>query len=634
MKIKALVAYGHADARRIIHFNTHGVSIISGESKSGKSSIGDIIEYCLGGSSCPIADGVLRTKVSWYGLVLELGNEEIFVARKMPKVTESATNACYFEIQQKIIIPTKIPFANNTVEGIESILSKRLGINENKHVPPDGQTRQPLRANIRHSLFYCFQMQEEIAAKRTLFHRQEESFISQAIKDTLPYFLGAVDENALLLEGQKSELEKELNRKRSGLNKIQRMQDSWQNKLYSLISEAQNVGLLPQTLDVTQKDINGLLALLKGLNCGEEDHINSYTDRLLTLQEEFSEKLNSLEQIAENIKEARTFVNQTDNYVEEVKHQKDRLESIGLFDKLDFRQGYCPFCHQKTNVNLPSTDDIKSAVEKLQNNILNVSCEKPHLNEYIDSLLQQEQSLKKEISAIKARIDGIYASNESTSKLRDLNIQKAKVIGKISFGLENIETADTSLALKREIRLLEQRIDELNQRLKEEIVADRITSALSRISVDMSKWARELDMEHASNPYRIDLSKVTVVVDKEDRPVPLQQMGSGSNWVGVHLLTFFALHKFFIERNRPVPRFIFIDQPSQIYFSNTDDIDKQKVKEMYEFIFNRVAQLNGELQVIIVDHADLSKDSPKFKQALLEVWRDGKKFIPEEWSSI
>ena len=634
MKIKALVAYGHAEVRRIIHFNTHGISIISGESKSGKSSIGDIIEYCLGGGSCSIADGVLRTKVSWYGLVLELENEEIFVARKMPKVTESATNACYFEIQQKIIIPTKIPFANNTVEGIESILSKRLGINENKHIPPNGQTRHPLRANIRHSLFYCFQMQEEIAAKRTLFHRQEESFISQAIKDTLPYFLGAVDENALLLEGQKSELERELNRKRSGLNKIQRMQDSWQNKLYSLISEAQNVGLLPQTLDVTQKDLNELLALLKDLNCWEEDHINSSADRLLTLQEEFSEKLNSLEQIAENIKEARTFVNQTDNYVEEVKHQKDRLESIGLFDKLDLRQGYCPFCHQKTNVNLPSTDDIKLAVEKLQNNILNVSCEKTHLNEYIDSLLQQEQSLKKEISVIKARIDGIYASNESASKLRDLNIRKAKVIGKISFGLENIETADTSLALKREIRLLEQRIDELNQRLKEEIVADRITSALSRISVDMSKWARELDMEHASNPYRIDLSKVTVVVDKEDRPVPLQQMGSGSNWVGVHLLTFFALHKFFIERNRPVPRFIFIDQPSQIYFSNTDDIDKQKVKEMYEFIFNRVAQLNGELQVIIVDHADLSKDSPKFKQALLEVWRDGKKFIPEEWSSI
>ena len=102
MKIKALVAYGHAEVRRIIHFNTHGISIISGESKSGKSSIGDIIEYCLGGSSCSIADGVLRTKVSWYGLVLELENEEIFVARKMPKVTESATNACYFEIQQKL----------------------------------------------------------------------------------------------------------------------------------------------------------------------------------------------------------------------------------------------------------------------------------------------------------------------------------------------------------------------------------------------------------------------------------------------------------------------------------------------------------------------------------------------------
>ena len=150
----------------------------------------------------------------------------------------------------------------------------------------------------------------------------------------------------------------------------------------------------------------------------------------------------------------------------------------------------------------------------------------------------------------------------------------------------------------------------------------------------MTTWAKDLDMEHASNPYRIDLHKVTVVVDKKDRAVPLQQLGSGSNWVGIHLLAFFALHKFFIERKRPVPRFLFIDQPSQIYFANTEDIDKQKVKEMYEFIFKRVAELKGDLQVIIVDHADLSQDNHNFHEYLLEVWRDGNKFIPENWRSI
>ena len=100
------------------------------------------------------------------------------------------------------------------------------------------------------------------------------------------------------------------------------------------------------------------------------------------------------------------------------------------------------------------------------------------------------------------------------------------------------------------------------------------------------------------------------------------------------MLAFFALHKFFIERKRPVPRFLFIDQPSQIYFANTEDIDKQKVKEMYEFIFKRVAELKGDLQVIIVDHADLSQDNHNFHEYLLEVWRDGNKFIPENWRSI
>jgi len=80
----------------------------------------------------------------------------------------------------------------------------------------------------------------------------------------------------------------------------------------------------------------------------------------------------------------------------------------------------------------------------------------------------------------------------------------------------------------------------------------------------MSEWAKALNLEHSENPFSFDMGKVTVVVDKPERPVPLAQLGSGANWVGVHLLTYFAFHKYFITANRPVPRFIFIDQPSQV----------------------------------------------------------------------
>lgn len=128
------------------------------------------------------------------------------------------------------------------------------------------------------------------------------------------------------------------------------------------------------------------------------------------------------------------------------------------------------------------------------------------------------------------------------------------------------------------------------------------------------------------------MNKVTVVVDKEDRPVPLKQMGSGSNWVGIHLITYFALHKFFIKLHRPVPRFLFLDQPSQVYFPSELDEKKTDIKmvnKLYDFIIEQVFALSGELQVIIVDHVNL--DNKEFKKKIIENWWENNNLVPEEW---
>jgi hypothetical protein len=116
-------------------------------------------------------------------------------------------------------------------------------------------------------------------------------------------------------------------------------------------------------------------------------------------------------------------------------------------------------------------------------------------------------------------------------------------------------------------------------------------------------------------------------------------MGSGANWVAYHLLIHFALHKHFIKAGRPVPRFLFIDQPSQAYYPPDKDkelkgkfatsSDETAVKQMYEFIFNATKELAPHFQVIITDHAKLNyKD---FTDCITEEWRNGKKLIPENW---
>ena len=211
--------------------------------------------------------------------------------------------------------------------------------------------------------------------------------------------------------------------------------------------------------------------------------------------------------------------------------------------------------------------------------------------------------------------------------------RRAKIVGRISLWVESVADKSDVNSIKLAIKELQGRLDEIDNLLDKETLEDRKQSVLSRISRNMTKWAQTLELEHLENPYRLDMNKVTVVVDKPDRPVPLRQLGSGSNWVGVHLIVYFALQKYFIENARPVPQFIFIDQPSQVYFPSgeeEEDIDWKMVEKMYDFIYNQVQLLSGKLQVIVVDHANL-ENNENFMSSVLEDWHKGTKLIPDDW---
>jgi DNA repair exonuclease SbcCD ATPase subunit len=277
---------------------------------------------------------------------------------------------------------------------------------------------------------------------------------------------------------------------------------------------------------------------------------------------------------------------------------------------------------------------IKTAIIKLDANIESVTREKPKLRKYIDELEVEQQKLRENEKRLKIEIDSIYEQNQDAIALRDLNARRAKIVGRISLWLESVDLNEDTSDKESLIRANEERIAEIDRLLDMDTVEERKNSILSRMSVDMSTWAKELELEYCESPYRLDMGKVTVVIDKIERPVPLQQLGSGSNWVGIHLITYFALHKYFISQNRPVPSFLFVDQPSQVYFPSdldAQDTDKKEVNNLYDFIFDRARELNNKLQVIVVDHANLSNE--EFQGAVIEKWWDGQKLIPESWYS-
>lgn len=636
MQIRELVLYGYNGKVRHLPFALGQVNIITGRSKSGKSVVGDIIDYCLGGDSCNIADGVVRDNVAWYGLLLQFEHERVFVARKNPDKGQQTTGVCYIDIGEKIEAPDNCDFSSNTnVSGIEESLTRRIGISENLNTPPEGQSRLPLAANIRHALYYCFQGQDEIAAKNFLFHHQSDDFITQAIKDTIPYFLGAISEEALTLENERSILKRKLTLEKRKLEENRNLMGGGSERAISLIGEARQAGLIDASTQIDYKNYREMYSVLQTAMNWSPSMIgsNSGMDRLTFLQSKLQEIRDEFDEIGISLDNARKFVGETAGYSGEAQHQKMRLESIGLFEQLTFNPGKCPLCSGTLEQPLPSVEMIKASIVNLDKSIANVTREQPKLRAFISDLEREREKNQEEIKALEAEIDGLYQQESERARLRDINARRGKVVGRISLWVESVENDTESEKQEQVVKRIEGRIKEIDDILDRDSVEERKQSALSRIQEDMTKWAKALQLEHSDNPYRLDLNKVTVVVDKPERPVPLKQLGSGSNWVGVHLIAYFALQRFFVNANRPVPRFLFLDQPSQVYFPSELDekqIDWNEVNIMYQFIIDRTIELNGKLQVIVVDHADLKEDS--FRQFICENWWPiDKNLVPSDW---
>jgi len=161
----------------------------------------------------------------------------------------------------------------------------------------------------------------------------------------------------------------------------------------------------------------------------------------------------------------------------------------------------------------------------------------------------------------------------------------------------------------------------------------------------MTVWASTLQLERAGDPYRLDDKRLTVVADTPERPIVMERMGSAENWLAGHLIALLALHWHFARRKRPVPNFLFLDQPSQVYFPSEDSYkalegdvsnladagaDVIAVQRMFDFLFNTVEELAPNFQIIVTEHANLGDE--RFQRALVEEpWRGRRALIPLDW---
>ncbi|WP_254806782.1 DUF3732 domain-containing protein [Xanthomonas campestris] len=325
------------------------------------------------------------------------------------------------------------------------------------------------------------------------------------------------------------------------------------------------------------------------------------------------------------------------NFAKESAEQVSRLESIILIDEDEHT---CPLCSHALTETVPSAKDLRAELVSLRTQLQNVRRHTPGLDTLISEKGKELDGIKESLKSNWAALEAVRASDSRLQSMREVTSRRAHVLGRISLTLESLPTAKDNEQLRQTIEALSGQISELELQLSDESVRERIASAMSRVAALMTRWATFLELEHAGIPFRLEPKKLIVVADTEDGAVPMSRMGSGETWLGCHLIAFLALHEFFVRRERPVPRFLILDQPSQVYFPaekgrdvnqvGEEDEDRLAVIRIFRLIVNVVQDLSPRMQVIITEHADIQE--PWYQDLVVERWRNGKALVPMDWA--
>jgi len=642
MQILELLLYSHDGRRRAIQFRVGSLNVITGESRSGKSAIVEIIRFCLGSTELRVPAGIISEAVAWFGLRLQLPAGEAFVGRPVPPVGQATTSAAMLRLGATVPAPEPADLAVNTnTEAVIATLGVAIGIAENEASLPASASRLAVEATLAHGLFFCFQRQDEIANRELLFHRQAEPYISTHIRDVLPYFLGAVPADYVVLQGRLRTAREDLRRAEARRDQFRGLRDNQQDESTVLLREAQQVGLIDsRPLDEQSPDTltRWLREVLDSMTVPAELGLSS-GQALIELRTQQADLAGRYRELQQTHRLVESILHEQSGYLEELAIQTERMEAVELLPAGDDPH-VCPICASPLREDLPTVAELRAALAELRQGLDSVGRDNPRLQRRLAQVEVAQSDLRGHLAETNTAVDALVRQAEELERLGDRLNAESYVRGRIDHYMQTLEAADVR-ALEEAERLVEEQarvVRTLEELLSFDTVRDNVTSILNVVGEDMRAGATRLELEYANTSVRIDARRLTVVADTSTGIVPLARMGSASNWVGYHLVSYVALQKFFVENARPVPRFVVFDQPTQAYYppdlSDEDilsmgDADRRAVDGLFAYLRDVTAALTPGLQVIVLDHAKLDRDW--FTAAIVEEWRGGLKLVPADW---
>jgi hypothetical protein len=635
-----------------LSFSSVELNVISGVSRTGKSAVIPIVDYCLGSDTCQIPVTTIRDKCSWFGIIVATDAGEILLARREPG-NQRSTSEMFVLRGVRLEPPRTIDIKNASVDDIKRTLDELAGLSQLDFDSEGTGAGFRGRPSFRDLIAFTFQSQNIVANQNVLFFKADTHEHREKLRTIFPYVLGAVTPATLAKQHELAQLKRELSRKEREVNALREISARWIAEIRGWASQARELGLIQRAVSdavpITTV-IDELRAVTKSTQqtaAVTPQAVDTSISELVVLEREESERSTALAQARRRLSEMEQLRDASSSHGQQLWVQRDRLKVADWLEDLHVRSQACPLCGKPLGDNHESLQPLLLALRELEGTASQVAGVPAAFDRELLRVGTELRRATEQLEGVRHRIRALSRASDAAKARQDSAQEASRFVGRLEQALEHYERLGDDRGLSSEVDELREHARSLEFDLRELDIAARTERALRRVSMLMQPLLPTLDVERPNDPVTLSISDLTVRVSGQNRDDYLWEIGSGSNWLSYHLSLLVALHKFWLDsEHSPVPSMLIIDQPSQVYFPKQltaahqagieqpyEDEDVEAVRKIFTALAAAVTDTGGKLQIIVLDHATDTVWGGVTPLHVAGEWRGGVKLVPDTWPS-
>lgn len=593
------------------------INVITGDATTGKTSFWSIIDYCLLSGKVNVAN-TINDRVLWFGVRFSINGKEISIVRKTPD-RGAVSSEVFFNVGS---FPDK-PESNKEIAEIKSILDGEFGITDALRFPYGKELgKTSFNISYRHFLIFNSLTETVIGAPETYFdttfYGKEE--YDKALNHIFNLVIGVNDMEKIKASERLKEVDSEIRKIQNQEKGNQRKAKSFESDVKVLFEKCKAYNFIEysepfETIDVAIPLIQDVI--INTQKVAQNSNLFSEIDELNVRRREIQGQIGAITQ----------YQREYEAYKRNLNKSADSLQPI-------------EFLNEKLSDQLVDSYETKAFVESLESSLKNIK-------ENLSKKITEPIKVGGDVKELKKQSDEISKGIDQLNEIKKNYLaegQKFIVLGEIKLELEQLLKSDPVKPIDNvRLNVLNEEKERLTKKPSEMEEVKYTMRTLLNESIQRN-YSQLKSLPSYKN-YRTvfdDTQMVLKLYPPSDQiQFPLDNVGSKSNYMFMHLCVYLGLHEHIITVNpEHVPQFLFIDQPSIPYYAGSSDLqgndDRSKLIDAFtllnSFIDFIVREKKNHFQIFMVEHAPKSYwiDNNLSHFHTVDEFINGKGLIPEE----